>query len=427
MTRSYRAPLAALVVLLLLPALAGLLLAVGEGRIIGTVVDDAGNPLPGVKVTITKPDSARYRQEKTTDKKGQFTVLILDATATYTFTLEKEGFAALEAPIKPQLGDTMRQTFTLARSAGSAAPAAGEGATPEAVRAAQAIPFFNEGVVAFNGRDMATAGEKFRQALELDPKLAPARAALAEVYIDQKKWAEALAEVDRYLELEPGNVRGLKDRYDILKELGGDKARTEAALAALVAAAPDRDTAVRIFNLGAESSRAGDLDTAVAHLKRALEIDPSLDPAYPALAGIHLKRKEYKEAVAVADRQLARDPANLEALTMRYEAFRAMGDTAKAKEAQAAMKAASEGGSPETLFKQGVALFNTNNTDQAKAAFERVLKLDPNHAKAHYLLGISQANTGENGPAKEHLKRFLELAPTDTDAEAAKQMLDYLK
>jgi len=49
-------------------------------------------------------------------------------------------------------------------------------------------------------------------------------------------------------------------------------------------------------------------------------------------------------------------------------------------------------------------------------------------AKAHYVLGLSYAkDDAKKAVAREHLQTFLRLAPTDSDAETAKQMLDYLK
>ena len=118
---------------------------------------------------------------------------------------------------------------------------------------------------------------------------------------------------------------------------------------------------------------------------------------------------------------------DLEAMTLRYETYRAMGDKAKATEAQAAMQAASAASTPEELYKQGVALYNANNSVAARATFEQLVARDPNHAKGHFLLGNILVATGENAAAKEHLQKFLDLAPNDSEAATAKEMLAYLK
>ena len=99
---------------LLLPlAIVGAVLAIGQGRVFGTVVDPSGAPIAGVKVVITSPDMATYRVEKATDAHGQWSAIILDAQRQYRLHLEKDGFITLEQPLKPKIEDTLKETYTL--------------------------------------------------------------------------------------------------------------------------------------------------------------------------------------------------------------------------------------------------------------------------------------------------------------------------
>jgi tetratricopeptide (TPR) repeat protein len=397
--------------------------AVGEGRIIGTVTDDQNAPLPGVKVTFTRPGTD-YKQEKTSDAKGKFTILVLDATQEYTLRLDKEGYQPYEEVLKPKAQDTLRVSYQLGKLAPvAAAPDSQE--LKELEGKNQAIADFNEGVNALRSNDLKTAAAKFEAATQSDTNLAPAFGALAEVDIELGKNAEALAAADRLLELEPGNVRGLKVRFDALKTMG-DKAKTDQALEALISLEKSRENAIRVFNLGAESSRAGNRDDAIAYLKRAIEVDPTLDQAYTALGQVYMVKKSFKEAVAALEPLLARDPQNLEALTIRFEALKAAGDKEGAKAAEATMKTVQASQSPETLYKQGVAQYNSNNLVSAIETLERAVSVDPKHAKAHYMLGLAYAGS-DAAKAKDHLQKFLELAPNDPDAAAAKEMLTYMK
>lgn len=419
MTRIQRAFAAAL---LLAAGFGGALQAAEEGRLLGTVTDEAGAPLADVQVTVSAP-GFKYEQKRKSDKKGQFTILVLDGTKEYQIKLEKEGYVPIEAPLRFKIGETIRQSYPLPQAQ---APKPVEETGPQQLSGeSQAINVFNEGVLAFQGGDTATALAKFQQAAELDPKQSAAWAALADLQLDQKKYAEAAVAAEKYLELKPGDPRGLRARYDAYKG-AADKEKAAAALEALAQGDPSRDTAIRIYNEGAEATRRNDNAAAATHLKRALEIDPTFDQAYSALTGLYLTRKNFKEAAALAEQWLARQPGNLEALTVRYEAYKGAGDQAKAKEALAALTAADQGADPETLFKQGVSLFNANNFAQAKSAFERVLASDPNHAKANYMMGLVHANAGETAKAKEFLAKFVKLAPNDPDAPAAKEMLEYL-
>lgn len=420
MNKTYRALAIALCLALALAASAH---AVGEGRIIGTVSNPQGEPIPGIKITITRPGT-NYKQERVTDKNGKFTLIILDATQEYVLRMEKEGYDAYEETIKPKPEDVMRLSYTLTETAPQVA-----GPSEEEVKKLegknQAITAFNEGVTALQADNLPVAEARFKEATTLDPTLAPGFGALAEVYAEQKKNAEALAAADRFLELEPGNVRALRVRFDAIRGLG-DKEKLGPALDALVAADKSRETAVRIFNLGAEASRSGDRDGAIAYLKRAVEVDPTLDQAYTAMGQVFIVKKSYKEAAAAVEPVLARNASNLEALTIRYEALKAAGDKAGAAAAQQAMKAAQSAMNPDDLYKQGVALYNANNMVDAVAAFQMALTANPKHAKSHYMLGLAYAGT-DAAKAKEHLTKFLELAPDDPDAAQAKEMLSYLK
>lgn len=298
MIRPHRALLAALTLSL---ALAGALFAGEEGRVLATVVDETGTPVAGAKVLVTR-EGTGYKLEKTSDKKGQVTLLILDATQEYQIHVGKDGYASFEDKIKPKIQDTLRVTVTLAKAA-SAAPAASGPEAAALAGADQAILAYNAGVEALKAGNMAGAAQKFAEATTLNPSLAEAHGVLAEVSLELGKNAEALAAANRYLELKPGDARGLKARYDALKALG-DKEQAREALAALATADPTQDTAVRLYNEGAEATRANDLDTAAVWFRRALEIDPK-NPQFAkghyvlgltyAKAGDNARAKEHLE------------------------------------------------------------------------------------------------------------------------------------
>jgi tetratricopeptide (TPR) repeat protein len=447
MTRIERALAAALVLAL---ALAGSLWAVGEGRVLGVVLDPNNKPVAGAKVIITSPEF-KYYQDKVTDSSGKFTAIILDATRKYAIRIEKEGFTPFESPLDVKLGENVRVTYNLGQVVKGGAPAG----APEALSGTnKAIAAYNEGVVAFQKNDNATASAKFQEAAGLDPKNPTIVAALAEVYLAQNKYADAAAASEKFLELDPTKARGMKDRYDAYKGLLAEAkaakdaakvqeygAKTKQAMDALAAAAPGRETAVRLFNEGAEATREKRPADAEAAFKRAIQVDPTLEAAYSALSDISIARKAYPDSLALADQLAKADPQNPEANTIRSNTYKQMAEEArvkkdqahfkeydaKAKEAFAAAQASGQGASADSLFRQGVKLFNNNQIPQALQTFEQVLTVDPKYAKAHYMLGLSYANSGETAKAKEHLKKFLELAPADSDAKSAKEMLEYMQ
>ncbi len=314
MIRTTRMP--RMIPLLALLLAAAPLYAVGEGRIVGTVLDAAGAPVADAQVLLTRPGSS-YKQEKKTDGKGTFTLLVLDATKDYQIHVEKAGFLPVDEPVKAKIQDTIRVSYTLQPAV--AKPAAG----PQALSGEnQAVAAYNEGVAKLQAKDNAGAIAKFEEAATLNPKLPDAPAVLAELYLDAKKNTEAIAAAERYLALQPNAPRGLSVEYDAYQALG-DQAKADAALEALIKADPGHDTAVRLLN-------------------------------------------------------------------------------------------------------KGVALFNGGKVDQAIPIFERALQVDPTLAKTHYMLGLSYANSGNNEKGREHLTKFLELAPNDENAATAKEMLEYM-
>jgi tetratricopeptide (TPR) repeat protein len=281
-----RAALSALVVAL---GLAAALHAAGEGRIIGTVVDEAKVPLEGVKATLTRTGTG-YKLEKVTDKKGQFMLLILDATQEYQLRLEKPGYKPFEGPLKPKLEDTLRTNYTLVKAEPAAPAAAPAGAANGAAAAPRelsgtdkAIVSYNEGVGLLKNNDLAGAALKLEQAAALDPKLAEADGALADIYLELGRNPEALTAADRYLALKPNDARGLRARFDALKGTG-DSEKARAALEALAAADPKSEgTALRYFNEGAELTRTGKYDDAAVWFEKVVEIAP----AEPRFAKAH--------------------------------------------------------------------------------------------------------------------------------------------
>lgn len=292
MTSIRRAALTALVLAL---AVAGSLHAAGEGRIVGTVLDDASSaPIEGAKILLTRPGTA-YKLEKTSDKKGQFMLLILDATQEYQVRVEKAGYSFYEGSIKPKLEDTIRLTFTLAK----AAPAPEAAGPKEMPGTEKAILAYNEGVVALKGGDLAGAVPKFEEAVAQNPDLAEAQGALADIYLELKRYGDALAAADRYLVLKPGDPRGLRARYDALKG-AGDSEKAKEALEALGAADKSQDVAVRFFNEGAERTRKGSYDDAAVFFEKVIQIAPD-DPQFAKahyVLGLAYSKDDAKKAQA---------------------------------------------------------------------------------------------------------------------------------
>jgi tetratricopeptide (TPR) repeat protein len=183
----------------------------------------------------------------------------------------------------------------------------------------------------------------------------------------------------------------------------------------------------KLYNEGVAAFRVGDNAAAEASFLRALELQDDLTAATSALGVLYMQSGRHAEAAAMAERVLAGEPDDARMLRLRWDAWRAVGDEAKAKEAFDALAAADPQVLVKDLFDEGARLFEAGDIAGARQQFERVLEIDPEHARAHYQLGLCLVNAGETAAAREHIEKFLELAPDDPEAATARDMLSFLK
>ena len=92
---------------------AGALFAVAQARLHGTVKDEQGRPVAGVKITVTLPTVASFKVEETTDERGNYAITLIDATRTYTYRFEKEGFQTMEQSFKVPINSNEKRDFQI--------------------------------------------------------------------------------------------------------------------------------------------------------------------------------------------------------------------------------------------------------------------------------------------------------------------------
>ncbi len=236
---------------------AAALFAANEARVIGTVVDETGEPVAGMKIKVQDLDKTTILFETKTDTKGRYRIELDEATATYVYQLDKKGFAPFETSFAVDVGKESEMNFTVL-----SAKAAREGAPA----------MFNQGAAAAKDGDLTQAEAKFRGALELDPDLAPAHAALARVLLTEQRQDEALLSAEKAVGLEPDNTRYLGLRYQVLRGLGDEKKIAEAR-AALDEADPQRAAASR-FKQGMDLFNEGGTTAAQAAFEATISANP---------------------------------------------------------------------------------------------------------------------------------------------------------
>jgi Tfp pilus assembly protein PilF len=414
-----------LAVLLTVPGMAS---AARLGRLIGKVVDSDGKPIPGVSVTTTSEDIPDFKEVTTTNNKGLFIVDFGTVDVTYRYQFEKTGYMTLNIEQKWTLEGTERFEFKMF----PAEAAKSEGASPTAAPAStstEAIRAFNAGVLAFKSKDYPTATAKFEEALSYDPRLGHAWGLLSQIHLEQKQYQEAADAAEKAMALGAADPSVLSSRWEAYRRLG-DEAKAAKAREDLERAGRATEEAKRAHNDAVALLKGGDDAGAFAKFREALALDPNLEPALLGLATTGLKIGRAAEAAAAADTVLKKDPQNEQAVRIRYNAALKLGDTVMALdalEALVALAAVDRATAVDGLSKLAFAAFDSDDVVHAKEALGKVLELDPNHARSHYLLGLILMREGAKAEARSHLERFLELAPNDPDAATAKDALKYLK
>jgi Tfp pilus assembly protein PilF len=405
------------VLLLLVPSLA----SAWTGRLIGKVVDADGHPIPGVTVTTTSPDVADFMDVATTDDRGLFKVDFVKINVTYHYRLEKAGYVTLLIDQHWTIEGAERHEFKMER--GQMATPSGP---PPASTSQPAIQAFNEGAHAFDARDYATAKAKFEEAVGHDPKLRQAWEALSRVLAEQKDYAKAVEAAEKAMALGSTNESVLRLRWEAYHHLG-DEAKAKAARDDLERIGRLTEEAKKVYNEGVDLLKAGDAQGAYPKFQQALEADPNLQVAQLALATTALGLGHAADAAAAAETVLKADPKNAEALRVQYNAALKLGDEAKVVDALVALAAVDRDMALDGLFKLARAAYDHDETAKAKEQLGKVLEIDPNHAQAHYLLGLLLMREGSKAEAEKHLERFLQLAPNDPDAATAQKALKYLQ
>ena len=208
------------------------------------------------------------------------------------------------------------------------------------------------------------------------------------------------------------------------------------------------------LNAAKTAADAGDFDTAIAALNEATQVDGTRDLLWFKLGDYYRlsapkqtdpAEKQKRYASAIEDYQKAidlkkaatndKDPNAGKNLAAYYnnlaEAF------AKANKVDDAVKtyqlaaAADPTNAGQYYFNTGAVLTNAGKVDDALAAFDKVIAADPSRADAYYWKGVNMIGKATLQSDKmvappgtaEAFQKYLELQPTGTYADAAKQML----
>jgi serine/threonine protein kinase/tetratricopeptide (TPR) repeat protein len=142
------------------------------------------------------------------------------------------------------------------------------------------------------------------RAIVIDDSLAEAHTSLAFHYQQSWRWAESEKEFKRAISLNP-NYPTARHWYQILL---GALGRDDEALAEIERALQlDPLSPVLEANIGDDYVRKGDFDSAMEHAKRLVQLDPNFALAHQIYGEVYLKQRRYAEAIAEFQQNVTND------------------------------------------------------------------------------------------------------------------------
>ena len=208
------------------------------------------------------------------------------------------------------------------------------------------------------------------------------------------------------------------------------------------------------LNAAKTAADAGDFDPAIASLNEANQVDPSRDLIWFKLGDYYRlsankqtdpaeKQKRlgsavdsYQKAIqlkqATPDKDAAKQGSSLAAYYNNMaEAYAKSNKVDDAVKTYALAAQTDPSAAAQYYFNTGAVLTNAGKVDDAVAAFDKVIATDPNRADAYYWKGVNMIGKatlqGDKMVAPpgtaEAFQKYLELQPTGTYADPAKQML----
>jgi tetratricopeptide (TPR) repeat protein len=265
-----------------------------QGRIQGSVLDSAGNPLEKVAVSIVSQRTVSVHYELTTDKNGKFIQVGL-TPGNYLINLKKEGFAPSSNEVRVSIDETTPFEARL-----KPADVAAQKTLSEADR------LFLKGNKLYAGGNFADAAAVYEEAIKLDPGSWQYYLNLGLSRKKLNKLEDSLAAFKKAAELNPASPSANKEIGEALAR-AGTLADARPYYEKAVSLSPDNADAR--YNLGLCLSTTGEPEAALAQFQKTVELKPDYADAYYQIGTLMIGQNRVPEAIANLEKflQLAPD------------------------------------------------------------------------------------------------------------------------
>jgi len=175
--------------------------------------------------------------------------------------------------------------------------------------------------------------------------------------------------------------------------------------------------AIEAFNAGVKAFEDKDYAKAQALFEEALGHDPELRQGWGALSVVYLEQGQYQEAAEAAEKALALGSTSEMVLRSRWEAYRNLGDEAKAEQARQDLEHTGRlTEEAKKVYNEGVQLLKAGDEDGAYAKFQEAVEFNPNLKVAQLAVATTALKVGHNEEAAAAAQAILDENPQDGDA-----------
>ena len=268
-----------------------------QGTIKGVVTDINGNPIDGIKISITSMSYATVRYTLKSDKKGEFIQIGLQPDY-YQISAEKDGFLPVVFERRVAISQHVDASFEMEEGKYYAGDPPGEkdfkkgnewfskGMYQEASESYQRaigkepdepVYYNNLGISYTKLERYDEAIDAYKRMLEVQPSSYTANKSLGELYGMQKEYPDAMPYFVKAAELSPDDPDAFYDLGACLMNTGS---RGEAVNAFAKAIEIKADHAMAHYQLGMIYVNQNNKEEAIKHLEQFLELSPG-DPNAP--------------------------------------------------------------------------------------------------------------------------------------------------
>lgn len=166
----------------------------------------------------------------------------------------------------------------------------------------------------------------------------------------------------------------------------------------------------RALRLGEHYEHTGQIDRAIRTIEEAIAENPEDADLHARVAWFRHRMDRTEDAVDAAERALALDPENIEAIWVLGDVCRERGEnTAAEAHFLEGLRIWPDG--PFLLRSYGHLMLSVGELDKARKLLEASRERDPEDEVTHSLLGLLEARRSRTGESFEHSQRGLEVAP----------------